>query len=90
MFPSAGTSFWPMSATPAPELPPRRAVAWYIGAQQIATHLRAVIATLRAGFRLPDTTKFDLLEGIEGVRPHLGQRGVIIVAPHAGPTRCWG
>ena len=31
--------------------PPRRVVAWYIGAQQIATHLRAVIGTLRAGFR---------------------------------------
>ena len=72
------------------DTPPRRVVAWYIGAQQIATHLRAVIATLRAGFRLPDTTNHLILEGIEGVRPHLGQRGVIIVAPHAGPYTMLG
>ena len=72
------------------ETPPRRVVAWYIGAQQIATHLRAVFATLRAGFRLPDTTNNLILEGIEGVRPYLGQRGVIIVAPHAGPYTMLG
>ena len=72
------------------DAPPRRIVAWYIGAQQIATHLRAVIATLRAGFRLPETTNHLLLEGIEGLRPHLGQRGVIIVALHAGPYTMLG
>jgi lauroyl/myristoyl acyltransferase/predicted metal-dependent phosphoesterase TrpH len=72
------------------DTPPRRVVAWYIGAQQIATHLRAVIATLRAGFRLPDTTNHLILDGIEGVRPYLGQRGVIIVAPHAGPYTMLG
>jgi lauroyl/myristoyl acyltransferase/predicted metal-dependent phosphoesterase TrpH len=70
--------------------PPHRLVAWYIGAQQIATHLRAVIATLRAGWRLPDTTNHLILEGIEAVRPHLGKRGVIIVAPHAGPYTMLG
>jgi KDO2-lipid IV(A) lauroyltransferase len=70
--------------------PPHWLVAWYIGAQQIATHLRAVIATLRAGFRLPDAKHLLLLEGIEAVRPHLGQRGVIIVAPHAGPYTMLG
>ena len=58
--------------------------------QQIATHLRAVIGTLRGAFRLPDTTRHLLLEGIEGLRPHLGQRGVIIVAPHAGPYTMLG
>jgi lauroyl/myristoyl acyltransferase len=72
------------------DAPPHRIVAWYIGAEQIATHLRAVIATLRAGFRLPDTTNRLILEGIEDVRPHLGQRGVIIVAPHAGPYTMLG
>ena len=72
------------------DAPPPRLIAWYIGAQQIATHLRAVIGTLRAGFRLPDTTDRLILEGIEGVRPHLGQRGVIIVAPHAGPYTMLG
>ena len=72
------------------DAPPPRIIAWYIGAQQIATHLRAVIATLRAGFRLPETTDHLILEGIAGLRPHLGQRGVIIVAPHAGPYTMLG
>jgi KDO2-lipid IV(A) lauroyltransferase len=72
------------------DAPPHRAVAWYIGAQQIATHLRAVIGTVRAGFRLPDAGSLLMLEGIEAVRPHLGQRGVIIVAPHAGPYTLLG
>jgi lauroyl/myristoyl acyltransferase/predicted metal-dependent phosphoesterase TrpH len=71
------------------DAPPHRLQAWHIGAQQIATHLRAVIGTLRAGFRLPETDHL-LLEGIEAVRPHLGQRGVIIVAPHAGPYTMLG
>ena len=31
--------------------PPRPVVAWYIGAQQIATHLQAIIGTLRGAFR---------------------------------------
>jgi lauroyl/myristoyl acyltransferase/predicted metal-dependent phosphoesterase TrpH len=70
--------------------PPARIVAWYIGMQQIATHLRAVIGTLRGGFRLPDATRHLVLEGIEQVRPHLGQRGLIIVAPHAGPYTMLG
>jgi lauroyl/myristoyl acyltransferase len=70
--------------------PPHRLVAWNIGAGQIATHLRAVISTLRAGFRLPNTTNHLILEGIEEVRPHLGQRGVIIVAVHAGPYTMLG
>ena len=39
---------------------------------------------------LPDTTNHLILEGIEGLRPHLGQRGVIIVAPHAGPYTMLG
>ncbi len=72
------------------DAPLRPVVAWYIGAQQIATHLRAVIGTLRAGFRLPETTNHLILEGIEGLRPHLGQRGVIIVGPHAGPYTMLG
>lgn len=72
------------------DAPPARIVAWYIGAQQIATHLRAVIGTLRGAFRLPDTTRHLILEGIEEVRPHLGQRGMIIVAPHAGPYTMLG
>jgi lauroyl/myristoyl acyltransferase/predicted metal-dependent phosphoesterase TrpH len=70
--------------------PPLRIVAWYIGAQQIATHLRAIIGTLRGAFRLPDAIDHLLLEGIEELRPHLGKRGIIIVAPHAGPYTMLG
>ncbi len=69
---------------------PHRLVAWYIGSQQIATHLRAIIGTLRGAFRLPDTTDHLVIDGIERVRPHLGQRGIIIVAPHAGPYTMLG
>jgi KDO2-lipid IV(A) lauroyltransferase len=72
------------------DAPPRAIVAWYIGAQQIATHLRAVIGTLRGAFRLPDTRSHLVLEGLEAVRPHLGERGIIIVAPHAGPYTMLG
>lgn len=72
------------------DAPPMRIVAWYIGARQIATHLQAIIGTLRGAFRLPDTTRHLVLEGIEEVRPHLGQRGIIIVAPHAGPYTMLG
>ena len=72
------------------EAPPHPIVAWVIGAGQIATHLRAVISTLRAGYRLPDTTNRLILEGLDAVRPHLGQRGVIIVSAHAGPYTMLG
>jgi lauroyl/myristoyl acyltransferase/predicted metal-dependent phosphoesterase TrpH len=67
------------------ESPPRPVVAWFIAAGQIATHIRVVIGTLRAGYRLPDITNRLILEGLEGVRPYLGQRGIIIVSAHAGP-----
>jgi KDO2-lipid IV(A) lauroyltransferase len=69
--------------------PPHPLIAWSIGARQIATHLRAVIGTLRAAYRLPTTDNL-ILEGIEAVRPHLGQCGVIIVSAHAGPYTMLG
>jgi len=72
------------------ERPPIPPVAWFIGAQQIATHLRAVIGTLRGAYRLPDTKELLVLDGIEAVRPHLGQRGMIIVATHSGPYTMLG
>ena len=65
--------------------PPHPIAAWRIGSGQLATHFRVVIGTLRAGYRLPETTNRLLLEGLEGVRPYLGQRGIIIVSAHAGP-----
>lgn len=72
------------------ESPPMRPVAWFIGAQQIATHLRAVIGTLRGAYRLPDSRQHLLLDGIAEVRPHLGQRGLIIVGTHSGPYTMLG
>ncbi len=65
--------------------PPPGPVAWYLGAQQIATHAKTIIGTLQAGVRLPDASKRLELRGAEHIVPYLGQRGIIIVAPHAGP-----
>ena len=64
---------------------PHPIAAWRIGSGQLATHFRVVIGTLRAGYRIPETTTRLELEGLEGVRPYLGQRGIIIVSAHAGP-----
>ncbi len=60
-------------------------VAWYLGAQQIATHCKTVIGTLQAGARQLDPEDHLLVEGVEHIAPFLGERGIIIVAPHAGP-----
>jgi lauroyl/myristoyl acyltransferase len=70
--------------------PPSRPVAWYIGMQQIANHFKAVIALLRStagsGARADpfDTERFEEME------PHLGRRGIVTVAPHAGPYVAFG
>lgn len=69
--------------------PPHPLVAWWIGSQQIATHLRAVFGTLRAAHRLPSAANLQLA-GLDAVRPHLGQRGLIIVSAHAGPYTLLG
>ncbi|MCA9878736.1 MAG: hypothetical protein KC442_13170, partial [Thermomicrobiales bacterium] len=63
--------------------------AWWIGSQQIASHLRTVIGTLRGAYRLPDASSL-VLEGLEDVRPFLGQRGLIIISAHAGPYTMLG
>lgn len=68
---------------------PHPIVAWWIGSQQIATHLRAVSGTLRAAHRIPSAASLQL-EGLEAVRPYLGQRGIIIVSAHAGPYTLLG
>lgn len=65
-------------------------VAWYLGTQQIATHCRTVIVTLRGGARRPNPSDRLTVEGLEHLRPLLGERGVIIVAPHAGPYPSMG
>lgn len=65
--------------------PPPGPVAWYLGAQQIATHAKTIIGTLQSGVRLPDPARRLQMNGAEQIVPYLGQRGIIIVAPHAGP-----
>lgn len=65
--------------------PPPGPVAWYLGAQQNATHAKTIIGTLQAGVRLPDPAKRLEMNGTEHIVPYLNQRGIIIVAPHAGP-----
>lgn len=63
--------------------------AWWIGSQQIASHLRTVIGTLRGAYRLPDDSSL-ILEGLDDVRPYLGKRGLIIISGHAGPYTMLG
>ncbi len=65
--------------------PPNPVVAWYTGMQQIASHAKTVVSILQASRRdFGDATELRV-EGLEHLAPHLGQRGIIIVAPHAGP-----
>lgn len=65
--------------------PPNWFVAWFIGMQQIASHIKTVVGILQAS--VTDASQANVLEveGLENLEPHLGQRGIIIVAPHAGP-----
>lgn len=65
--------------------PPSAVVAWYLATQQIATHYKTIIGTLRVGARQPKSSKRLIISGLEHLGPYLGQRGVIVVAPHAGP-----
>jgi len=57
---------------------------WWLGASMIGSHVRTVIHTLRASIDPPDASRFSA-RGLEHILPHLGQRGIILVAPHAGP-----
>jgi predicted metal-dependent phosphoesterase TrpH/lauroyl/myristoyl acyltransferase len=65
--------------------PPPGPVAWYIGAQQNASHAKTIIGTLQSGVRLPDPSKRLEMNGAANIVPYLGQCGIIIVAPHVGP-----
>ncbi|MGA7672326.1 MAG: PHP-associated domain-containing protein, partial [Nitrolancea sp.] len=60
-------------------------VAWFIGMQQIASHVKTVIGILQSSVSKDELADFLHVEGIENLEPHLGERGIIIVAPHAGP-----
>jgi lauroyl/myristoyl acyltransferase/predicted metal-dependent phosphoesterase TrpH len=65
--------------------PPRWWVAWFLGMQQIASHIKTVIGILQASRDKTTTSDALIVDGGEHLEPHLGQRGIIIVAPHAGP-----
>ncbi|HEU5432256.1 MAG TPA: PHP domain-containing protein, partial [Thermomicrobiales bacterium] len=66
------------------KLPPAP-LAWLLGAQQVAAHFRTVLATLRIGAMEPEQAGEFRIEGLERATPALGNRGIIVVAPHAGP-----
>lgn len=57
---------------------------WWLGASMIGSHIRTVIHTLRASINPPDASRFSAI-GLDNIAPHLGERGIILVAPHAGP-----
>ncbi len=69
--------------------PPPGPLAWRIGAAQIANHLRTVVGTLRASVELPDPDRFET-RNFGHLTPFLDKRGVILVAPHAGPYTTLG
>jgi lauroyl/myristoyl acyltransferase len=64
--------------------------AFNLGRRQIATHIRNVIGMFRAGARLPDKTNKLDVEHMENLAPYLGKRGIVLVAPHAGPYPVMG
>lgn len=67
------------------ENPPRRLVAWYLGMQAIASHCKTVISILRARSGSEARSDRFKIVGLENLEPHLGHRGVVVVAPHIGP-----
>jgi lauroyl/myristoyl acyltransferase/predicted metal-dependent phosphoesterase TrpH len=63
---------------------PAAIVAFYLGMQQIAGHIKTVFGMLRAGSAHVDGDEL-IIEGAEYLEAHIGRRGIVIVAPHAGP-----
>jgi len=63
---------------------PSAFVAFYLGMQQIGSHIKTVIGMLRAGAGGFDDEDL-IIEGGAYLEPHIGRRGIVIVAPHAGP-----
>lgn len=70
--------------------PSSRLKAFYLGSHQIATHIRNVIGMFRVGARLPDKTHKLDVDHLEYLTLHLGKRGIVLVAPHAGPYPVMG
>jgi KDO2-lipid IV(A) lauroyltransferase len=53
--------------------------------QQIASHIKTVIGIQQASVARRDALAALDVDGSEHLEPYLGKRGIIIVAPHAGP-----
>lgn len=70
--------------------PPPAVVAWYLGMQQIATHWKNVVSFLRT--TVGSGASPDTLRGVafDEMAPYLNERGIVIVAPHAGPFSATG
>ncbi len=69
--------------------PPPAPMAWWIAARQVANHVLTVVGTLRASVRLPDPDRFGVV-GLQNLKPLLNERGIVLVAPHAGPYTTLG
>lgn len=55
---------------------------WQVGVQEIATHLLTLVAAIRG---IDHLVSDDItVEGWEHLEPLLGQRGIVVVAPHCG------
>lgn len=67
--------------------PPSVPVAWYLGLRQIATLFRTVVSVLRFSVRAEGWLD---VHGGEHLTRELGKRGVVVVAPHAGPYASLG
>lgn len=64
---------------------PGQWACWWIGCQQIATHLRTVVMLLRSGTtRSRRRNRLDFNEQ-QHLLPYLNKRGIVVVGPHAGP-----
>lgn len=70
--------------------PPSRLLAWYPGMQQIANYCKTVITLLRSSARSEISPDSLVVKGFEKIEPYLGRRGVVLVAPHAGPYPALG
>ncbi len=64
--------------------PVSRQRAWFIALQEIATHWKMILELLRANARPLQPTRLHVA-GFAHLAPHLGRRGIVVVAPHAGP-----
>ena len=56
----------------------------YLALQQIATHWKMIFDLMATSVRPEGTAPMEIF-GVEHLEPHLGQRGIVAVAPHAGP-----